>query len=135
MEKKECNRNIEQRRLTKNYNIKKIDQKAHITRGEDSLLPSWWVGTQTFPNLPRRNYGRNALVFRPVFLLTLDRFKVFFAFTDARFFVISILANILRDAFFDAFSLETLQRNLNVLFVSNFDCDQLYHNLYFKMLA
>ena len=52
--------------------------------------------------------GEIHLIFRPVFLLTLDRFEVFLAFADTRFFVVSVFTNILRDAFLDAFSLETL---------------------------
>ena len=93
------------------------------------------MGTQTFPIFPRRNVGRNTLVFRPVFLLPLDRFQVFFAFADTRFFVVSVLADVLGNTFLDAFPLEAFQRDLNILFVSNFNRDQLYHNLCYKMLA
>ena len=57
-----------------------------------------------------------------------------FTLADARLFVKSIFADVLRNAFLNTFPLEPLQRRLNILFVFDFNGYQAAsHPYYFGM--
>ena len=56
-----------------------------------------------------------------VLFQSLDGFQMFFPLAYTRFFVVRIFADILRDAFLDALPLESLERYLDILVVSDFN--------------